>query len=303
MRNIKQGTDEWHGWRRGNIGSSDASIIMGASPYKTPFDLWMEWTNRRPREPNKFATELGHRAEPFIRALAESAIGEILEPVTISSEDYPFMGASLDGTNLLQDIIVEMKLNNEEKHETALGGSIPPEHWPQLQHQLSVVETAEYLLYVSAPGNKDPWELTIDDLAFVRVQRDNDYIRQLIIAEAEFLEHLANDTPPERTERDYAQISNPQWRRAAQRWLKLNEKMEGLKKQMKEVEAKLTKLADDKSVSGCGVQVTLSEIPGRVAYNKIPELKNVNLDAYRGKGYIRWTVSKDKKESADARSE
>ena len=41
---MEQKSEEWLDWRKKGIGSSDAPIIMGVSPWKTPFELWEEKT-------------------------------------------------------------------------------------------------------------------------------------------------------------------------------------------------------------------------------------------------------------------
>lgn len=40
--NLLQNTQEWEKFRLQKIGASDAPIIMGVSPWKTPFQLWLE---------------------------------------------------------------------------------------------------------------------------------------------------------------------------------------------------------------------------------------------------------------------
>ncbi len=40
-----QNTPEWHAFRRKRIGASDAPVIMGISPWKTPYQLWIEKTS------------------------------------------------------------------------------------------------------------------------------------------------------------------------------------------------------------------------------------------------------------------
>lgn len=44
--NLLQNTQEWEKFRLQKIGASDAPIIMGVSPWKTPFQLWLEKTGQ-----------------------------------------------------------------------------------------------------------------------------------------------------------------------------------------------------------------------------------------------------------------
>ncbi len=38
---------EWLSVRGGGIGSSDAAVAVGISPYKSPLELWLEKTGRQ----------------------------------------------------------------------------------------------------------------------------------------------------------------------------------------------------------------------------------------------------------------
>lgn len=40
--------EQWLAVRNGGIGSSDAAAALGLSPYKSPLELWLEKTNRKP---------------------------------------------------------------------------------------------------------------------------------------------------------------------------------------------------------------------------------------------------------------
>jgi predicted phage-related endonuclease len=39
---MQQQTPEWLEFRKNKIGASDAPIIMETSPWKTPYQLWLE---------------------------------------------------------------------------------------------------------------------------------------------------------------------------------------------------------------------------------------------------------------------
>ena len=61
------GREAWLKIRAQGIGSSDAAVAVGLSPYKSPLSLWLEKTNRKP------AVDLSEK---------EAVIwGTVLEPV------------------------------------------------------------------------------------------------------------------------------------------------------------------------------------------------------------------------------
>jgi len=300
MARYKQGSREWKRWRKTGIGSSDAPIVMGVSPYKTPFELWLERTGRV-MEPERggYAAYLGHQAEPFIRSLYEEKTGNVYQPMLIMSDEFPWQQASVDGAEIDLATVIECKLNNEEKHALAMKGKIPEEHWPQVQHQHSCLPKTSQVIYVSAPYREDMETLKPEDLVEIPVIRDQTYIDQLIIAEATFLEHVATDTPPQLVDADAIVINTPEWNRVAKQWLKANVKFKKYKAVCDILKDALIEMAGNKSVTGAGVTLSRTWVEGRIAYSKIPELSKVDFDKYRGKGSVRWTPSATEKPKKD----
>ena len=75
------------------------------------------------------------------------------------------------------------------------------------------------------------------------------------------------------------------WKRAAKAWLDAKAVYDAAKE-------KIIALAKEESCYGAGVKHLRSLQAGKVAYAKVPELKGVDLDAYRGDGFFKTTVSK-----------
>ena len=66
--------------RKGSIGSSEISTILGLNKYQTPRDLWLLKTGRtEPFEGNEF-TRAGHLLEPVIATMFEEETGWPIEP-------------------------------------------------------------------------------------------------------------------------------------------------------------------------------------------------------------------------------
>ncbi len=286
---MRQGTPEWLEWRKTGIGSSDAPIITGISPYKTRLQKWLEDTGRVERKDIGFAGFIGHRAEPFIRGCWEQKSGLLYEPVTLTGE-IPWMLASLDGAEIDMESIIECKLNDWEKHQMALDGEVPDHHLTQIDHQLKASK-ATVCYYLSAPYRDDPQTLTPNDVVVIPVYPDEGRMEMLVKAEAEYIELLATDTAPEACERDFAEIATGEWRRAAGRWKTAKVQHDRAKKKLDAARDRLVSLAGDASVRGAGVKVTRTARKGNVAYAKVPELKGVDLDQYRGKPSLVWSVS------------
>lgn len=96
--------DEWLLERRKHIGASDASAVVGLSPWMSNIDLWMDKTSVLPPKQSCNASasiERGTKSESYIRELY--AIEHPLHVVKdgtgkiIVSDKFPFMSCTLDG--------------------------------------------------------------------------------------------------------------------------------------------------------------------------------------------------------------
>ena len=299
---MRQNTVEWEKWRLTGIGSSDAPIIMGVSEYKTPYELWLERLNLIPRPAGNFGQELGHRYEEDARAIAEEYYATVFEPVLVRSEDYPFMTASLDGAELSvlrkppSGLILELKLNNEDRHSEATVGAVPETHHWQLVHQMIAAGVGQ-AIYGSYHLKPDAMRVDPADMRFVLVDLRQEDAERLIQAEGEFIECLRTETPPAKLEHDLEWREDAAWRREARRWLKQKERLERESAKLKKIEERLRETAGNRGAFGAGIRLKPTVRRGSVQYQRIPELANVDLDKYRGNSSLSWSVSRDKRET------
>lgn len=161
--NLPQGSDAWLAHRRTTRNASDAPAMMGASPYVTRSELLRQKATGIEREVSAETQKVfdrGHAVEPALRARAEHMIGEDLYPVTGVSDDG-YLGASFDGVNLEETIILEAKQTNAGKMELVDRGEIPPGDFWQIVHQFAVCSTAHLCLYMVGDGTEDTAVLQI----------------------------------------------------------------------------------------------------------------------------------------------
>jgi len=130
-----QGGEPWLKWRKSHITATDAPIIMGASPYCTPRELWQRKNGLIPEQKKTAAMQRGNDDEPVARDRFIDMHHIHVKPECIQSEKYPHLVASLDGWND-EGIVVEIKSNNINLHRSLLDKDIPRYHWIQIQHQL-----------------------------------------------------------------------------------------------------------------------------------------------------------------------
>ena len=97
--NIVQRTSEWHAWRADGVTASEAAVIIGRSPYKTPWRLWAERTGVAPTEDlsNKPCVQRGIALEDQARQSFEDRHNTLLLPLCVESQEHPILRASLDG--------------------------------------------------------------------------------------------------------------------------------------------------------------------------------------------------------------
>ena len=118
-----QQTPEWLELRRKKIGASDAPCIMGVSPWKTPYELWLEKLTGK-EQSQTWAMKEGIRKEEEARTEFEKQTGIIVFPKVLISDKYDWMMASLDGidiefglttTNILEAQLNQRMVNAAQK--------------------------------------------------------------------------------------------------------------------------------------------------------------------------------------------
>lgn len=103
----------------------------------------------------------------------------------------------------------------------------------------------------------------------------------MIIEEKIFLECLINKTPPEPSLNDYVERNDPLWEQYALRWKSVTECIKKLEEEEQELRKQLIQLAGQSNSKGAGVSLCQVQRKGNIDYANIPELKMIDLEAYR----------------------
>jgi putative phage-type endonuclease len=188
---LDQRTPEWHAWRSGIIGGSDAPVIMGVSPWTTIHKLWELKMGLREPSPDNPAMARGRMMESEALDAWMGFTGETAIPMCVQHETLGFVGASLDGATFDGALLLEIKCPGEKDHAAACEtGQVPVKYWPQNQHQLACVPEAELLHYWSyRPRYHEPKKL-------IEVRRDQAYIDDMLEKEDRFWEAVKAGRPP-----------------------------------------------------------------------------------------------------------
>jgi putative phage-type endonuclease len=281
-----QGSKEWLDMRREHLGASDAPVIMGVSPWKTPLQLWKEKLELEESAVNGFAVKRGNELEPIARDAFEKEIDESLFPQVVFHKEHDFMMSSLDGLSLDGKIAVEIKCPGKKDHELAKNGFIPEKYVPQLQHQLACLGL-DKMYYYSFDGESG---------VSIEVSRDDKYISRLIKKEREFWDFVKNKTQPPATDKDYEVKTSEKWEEAFLAVNEIDSEIKALKDKREQIKQDLIDDSEGKSCKGFGLTLIKTFKKGLISYSKIPELLEIDLEKYRGKGKDVWTLKVNKKE-------
>lgn len=271
---------QWLNWRRGGIGSSDAAVIVGVSPWRTPYQIWEEKLFGICEQFENSAMTRGKELEETARRQFEELMGIVVFPKNMVNPDTDWLRASLDGMCLDEKVMVEIKCPNKEDHSRAVTKKVPEKYWPQCQHQLAVTGLPG-MYYFSFDGSKG---------VVVEVARDQSYIDQLFQKEKEFWALVQNGTPPALTDRDKVSMEdNEEWLNVSEQWKNACGILKDLEEKEKSLRQKMIELSDGRSSQGNGVSLCKSFVKGAVDYSKVPQLSGVDVDQYRKNSFIKWT--------------
>ncbi len=271
---LKQGSPEWHMFRRNHIGASDAPIIMKKSPWKTPHKLWQEKLGLIGNAPTSAAMQRGIDLEEAARNRFCKLTGIDVLPAVAISNQYDFMAASYDGISTDRKEIVEIKCPGAEDHKVALSGFVPGKYVYQLLQQM-VVSGADHIHYFSYKNDTD--------IALVTLERRDmeSEIECLISEERKFWQCVQNLEEPGLEENDYLKMDNVEWNLTVDEYLSVKKQLKELEDKEKSYRNMLIDLSGNQNCMGGGIKLLKVFRKGTVDYAKIPELKNVDLDIYR----------------------
>jgi putative phage-type endonuclease len=211
---IDQGTPEWHVWRAGGIGASNAdAIIDWPYAHETARALWMIRTGRKPAcdlSKNIFVLR-GQRYEPLARNAMETFVQQhygfrdLAIPTCVQHDEYDFIRVSLDGM-LSNGIPTELKVPCWENFERVLRDKRQSEpfqrYYPQVQDQmLATGADVGFLGFYRVYDNR---------LIAFEVKRDQNFIDKLIEKQAWWWDLYKRDVPPPITARDLFEPQQPE---------------------------------------------------------------------------------------------
>lgn len=269
---VAQRTPQWDRWRAQGITASESAIILGRSPYKTPWRLWAERTGLAraadlSRNPH---VARGDRLEDAARQWFEQAYDTVLMPLCAESEQEPLLRASFDGLNDAGEP-VELKVPSEriyrevKSHGRASGPYRLYE--PQVQHQLYVAGADKgWLVFYLDEHNQLTFELA----------RDSTLIRAIVGQGKAFWQAIADGEEPQKDPvRDLFVPCGAQ----AEEWTTLAGRYRRIQQEAKTLEAELKRRKADLD----GIQTQLVAMMGEAL---IAESAGLRVTRFCAKGSV-----------------
>lgn len=182
--------EKWLEARALGIGGSDAAVIMGMNPYKSPYQLWLEKTGQAeaPDLSHVQAVYWGSKNEANIADWFQEETGKKVKRLgTLRSKEYPFMLANVDRTVVGENAGLEIKTAGVRQYRKWKDDEIPDAYYCQCLHYMAVTGADYWYIAVLLGGNEAKWK---------RIERNEEDIQHLIMAETDFWKLVETKTPP-----------------------------------------------------------------------------------------------------------
>jgi len=280
---LEQGSPEWISWRKTVITATDCPAIRGSSIWVTPYKCWQRKLGLVAEQSSNGSMERGKKLEPIIRERFIEKFCLKMTPEVVESSEYEFLGASLDGLSESGRFILEIKTGGPKLYKMAQEGTIPPYYMDQMQHQL-LVTGAEKCFY--CVGDEDPTKDIV-----IEVYPDPNFAKDFIPQARYFWKCIAFNEPPTLQASDYKDMSeDDSWNEITTGYKNICDKIERMEEEKEVFRKRLLALCDDQNCLGNGIKIMKTIMKGRLAYDDIPVLKDMNLEKYRKESKEVWKI-------------
>jgi putative phage-type endonuclease len=310
---LPQRTPAWLAWRAGGVSASDVAILLGLSPYKTPWRLWAEKTGlvrvEAELSSDWFRTK-GTGGEDAVRWAFEQQHDTLLLPLCGESDEQPLIRASFDGIDD-DGCPVELKVSCQQVYTEVLNlgreSTAFKLYYPQVQTQLYVSgQTLGWLVFYYGPGA----------MVEFAVERDDAFIAETLVPGClAFWDQIQNKKePPRDPERDLYTpkdkdletwtVRAAEYRKATAAKAALDHQVKTLKASMEVIEEALVAMMGDFLLAEtAGIKVLRYSQRGLIAYKdalaeRVLDLDPAVLETYRGAPSERVKVTVLKEEKA-----
>ena len=182
IEDFEQGSSEWHAWRRGVIGASDASTIMGENRFKSRPYLIKEKLGMVKEFGGNAKTREGQNLEGVARTALEKKFNLSLKPIIVQDSQEPYLAASLDAICSKNKVVFEIKAGAKTYEHALSSNDVPGYYVAQLQHILMVTQRDSMVFAAYRPNQP---------LITLEIRRNETYIIKLRKLEKSFMNELS----------------------------------------------------------------------------------------------------------------
>lgn len=275
--------------RRGRLTGSNVGAALGLNPWKTPEDLIRQMVRDYHGAESEFtgniATEYGQAHEPLAIMDYFGVTGILPEPCGFFVHpDHDWLGATPDG--LIEDHgLIEVKcpfgLRNKPEPEFK-SAKDQPHYYAQMQVEMACAGRHWVDFY--------QWAKAGDCIE--RVDFDHEWWAENLPKLRAFYDwYLSEMDNPAHLEDAIYEVNTMGAKSLLDEYDALKTTIDDAEARKKEVMAELVKIAKERDAILWGRKLTKVERKGNVQYAKIPELKGLDLEPYRGAAVEFWKLS------------
>ena len=293
---LDQGSEAWLKWREEGLTATESAVVLGLSPYKTPWRLWAEKTHcLKPQDlSNNPLVRYGREHESIARRAYESKTQDELMVLCGEYDEDSRFRASFDGIDK-DGAPVEFKCPSQSTFSDVKSQKTESEAFRlyniQVQHQM-LVAGADHGHLVFFNGESA-------EMIVFHIERDKRMIRRILREGDLFCEKVRKRNPPEKDpQRDFfvpEGDASVQWKTSAldiigaiQRIKDCESRIEELRSKMQPARDVINQLMGENVCANYGgLIVSRVSSAGRVDYVKMVrdllgrEPTEAELDQYR----------------------
>ena len=285
----------WIDRRNISITATDAPVIMGHSPWKTIRKLYDQKKGLADPESMNSAMQRGIDLEPEARMSFYRKTRMLTKAAVVVCDTNDRFMASLDGIDIYDTCVVEIKCPGKKTIELAEDGIIPQHYRDQIQWQMlcAGVNLGYYCCY---DGN---------DCIIIPLDRDEEYIDKMIVEAEKFLWCLDNDSHPV-DENSVLKIDlDASQAEIAKNWISTTREIKSLQDIEKDLRTQLCEITDDgncelMSNSRTIIKMYRVERKGSVNWKNVMKAWSISEDdveKFRGEQIGFWKIVDAEKES------
>ena len=300
---LDQRTPEWLSWRFMGITATESAVILGRSPYKTPWQLWCEKTGKSvPADLSKNPlVRQGRELEPVARQAFEFKHAEVLFPQCAEYSADPLFRASFDGLTADEEP-VEIKCSSEKVLSDVKTFGTESEAFRlyniQVQHQLLVAgaEHGWLVFFDSKTGELAEFEMFSDEMLIADILKAGRAFWKAVLDDVEPKKDAARDFYVPKTSGEIHE-----WSHLAAQYISASGEVQNLKAQIERLNAERNRCKEGlASMMGnfcfadyAGVALTRRRALGSVDYDKLCEAKGITpeeLASFRKRPKESWLI-------------